>query len=311
MRLVNPEALPQVQELQVEINKKHIADGVNSPLINYYLEQKIVAADDTAAIVAAITSNSKMGVLKRQAENSYALRNLLFNPVFLNVQSEVQFLKKLKKGKVSELGDWGITVNGNKIVYPALFDRRVELVKTFYTKHLSYAPGTSPLQPFITEQNIVVVTEGKATDDAVTADTAAAQQAKDGEDMKKQRDNFIASVLLHQAGIGGYLMSLKIKNQKAVGEWGFTVDDSPQAPKLQKTTILPADKITVNSVVIGSTLTNTGIGTLHIYKGKSTTGTPVVVEAGDKLGMIKGYSSVTAINPSTLEKGIFMVLRYQ
>ena len=307
MRLVLQEALPQVQELQTNINTKHAADGAVSPLTSFFAEQNIDPAADAATIAAAINSNSKMGLLKRQAENSYALRNLLFNPVFTNVKNGAQFLKKLKKGKVSELGDWGLTVNGNKIVYPALFDSRVDLVKNFYIKHLSYPAGTSPLQPFLDEQKISVVDEGKATDNAVIADADAAQQARDGEDYKKQRDNQIIPVLVHQASTGAYLMALKIKNQKAVGEWGFTVDDSPQAPKLRKSKVKPADKITVDGIVIGCTLTNTGKETLHIYRGKSTTGTPIIVEATDKLGMIKGFSTITVINPSTLTGGEFTV----
>ena len=39
---------------------------------------------------------------------------------------------------------------------------------------------------------------------------------------------------------------------------------------------------------------------IHVYKGKTTTGMPVIVHPGEVLGMTKGYSVITVVNPSSL-----------
>ena len=63
-----------------------------------------------------------------------------------------------------------------------------------------------------------------------------------------------------------------------------------------------------NAVVIGSTLTNIGSGDLHLYRGKTTTGTPTIVHSGEQFGIMKGYSILTVINPSTLIEAKFTVM---
>ena len=83
------------------------------------------------------------------------------------------------------------------------------------------------------------------------------------------------------------------------------VDNSPQKPTLRTTKLKLGEQITVNAVIIGSTLTNIGSGELHLYKGKSTTGNPVIIHAGEQFGIMKGYSVVTVVNPSTLTEGKF------
>jgi hypothetical protein len=92
-----------------------------------------------------------------------------------------------------------------------------------------------------------------------------------------------------------------------LGNWGFVVDDSAQKPKLRTTKLKLGEQITVNAVLIGSTFTNIGAGDLHLYKGKSTSGTPNIIHAGEQFGIVKGFSIITVINPSTLVEGKFTV----
>ena len=110
------------------------------------------------------------------------------------------------------------------------------------------------------------------------------------------------------ANIGSFLMKLYKGNEKALGSWGFVVDNSRQKPKLRTTKLKLSEQKTVNGVLIGSTLTNTGLGDLHLYKGKSTSGTPVIIHMGEKFGITKGYSSITVVNPSMTITGVFTVL---
>ena len=103
-------------------------------------------------------------------------------------------------------------------------------------------------------------------------------------------------------------MKLYQDNEKALGMWGFTVDHSPQQPRVRTTKLKLGEKITTNGVVLGSTLSNIGETDVHVYAGKTTTGTPCIVHKGEQLGMQKGFSSITVVNPSVLQEAKFTVL---
>ena len=135
------------------------------------------------------------------------------------------------------------------------------------------------------------------------------QAALDSEEQTQQRNNVWNPVVDHLHRIGDFLKKLYTDNDKGLGQYGYTVDASPRPPKLQKSKVLPADKITVTSIVIGGTFTNTGTVDLHVYKGKTTTGNPVIVHPNEKLGTTKGFSTITVSNPDSTTKGIFTALR--
>ena len=114
-------------------------------------------------------------------------------------------------------------------------------------------------------------------------------------------------VVQHLKDIGDYLKKLFANNPKNLGSWGFIVDDSPQKPALRTSKVKPGETVTNNSIIVGSTFTNTGTVDLHVYKGKTTTGTPSIVPPGEQLGMIKGFSTITVVNPNTLVAGKYSV----
>lgn len=45
-----------------------------------------------------------------------------------------------------------------------------------------------------------------------------------------------------------------------------------------------------------------------IYTRKTTTGTPSIIHVGEQFGLVKGYSKVTVVNPSTLIEAKFTAL---
>ncbi len=100
-------------------------------------------------------------------------------------------------------------------------------------------------------------------------------------------------------------MKLFSNNPKALGNWGFVVDDSSQKPKLRTTKLKLGEQITIMSIKLGTTLTNIGKTDLHLYKGKTTSGNPLIIHTGEQAGMQKGFSTITVINPSMLETGAF------
>ncbi len=311
-RILFPEDFTSQKTLLEAIKAKDTADGAGS-LLKAYLTQNGLSLTALVAIAnQAKTLDDSRLVLFKQSTNYTQLRDLTFDPIIERFKGEVQFLKGLFKPNVNQLGDWAITVVGNnKITYPVNFDELAIVAGKFFDKHLSYAAGTSPLQPYITKNNINVTTDKAAIGIAQNYAGKAISSAKNSENATQQRDILWNPIIENLKGMGDYLMKLYAENSKGLGDWGFVIDLNPAKPKLQTTKIKLGDKATLKGVVIGGTLTNTGSIDVHLYKGSSTTGNPIVIHAGEKYGIGKGFSTITVSNPSELETAVITVLRNQ
>ena len=308
-RLIFPETFEQQRTLLKLVRNKHIADGANSVIAALLIEKEIDLDADDKAGSKAEKHDASQKLFMCNAENYVEMRDLKFNPVMERTRSQVQFMKSFYKPNVHKLGDWGITVDGTgKINYPPEFAKLVVIIRAIKTKHDSYSAGTSPLNPFLIQHNIDLKADALAVDDAEKSEAAQLDLRRDAELETQQKNNFWNPVVQHLRDIGDYLMKLYKGEQKKLGDHGYTVDDSPRKPKLRKSTVKPGAKITTVGIVLGSALTNIGETLLHIYKGKTTTGTPIVVNPTEKLGMTKGFSAITVVNPSTLITGKFTVL---
>jgi hypothetical protein len=250
-RINYPEDFLNQTVLFENMKTKHDADGAGSPLNDFLTQQGIDLVADEAATGSAIDTNKLFDSTSKAAEDNTQDRNNLFDPVFDRLKTEVQFLKKFYAGNPAELGNWGVTVNGNAIVYPPDFLNRVELFKTFKIHHDSF-PGSSPLDPFLTQQNI------NLNDDL--ADTAAAevlhatmeQAKKNAEDLREERDISFDPVMGHVRLIGQFLKSLFVDHPKHLGDWGYVVDDSPRDPKFRTATIDPTLSRTLTGAKLNS-----------------------------------------------------------
>lgn len=308
-RLIFPEAFEQQRELLKTVRAKHTADAGASVLIPYLTEKGINLDADFNNSADAETHHNLSKKHSRDAENHVQQRELKFNPVFSHTRSEVQFLKTFYKPNVQVLGDWGIPVDNNKrINYPPDFESRVLIVRAIKTKHDSYAGATSPLTPFLSQQGINLNTDADATTLAEQKQALQIQERKDQEDETQQRDLIFNPIVDHLQGIGDFLMKLFVGKEKRLGDWGLVVDDSPLRPRLRKVKIKPTEQKTVKGIIIGGTLTNIGTVAIEVYKGLKAAGEKITVSANDKLGMIKGFSSITVVNPGTLETAVFTVL---
>jgi len=308
-RLIFPEAFDQVRELQRLIRVKHVADAGASVLIPILTEKGINLDTDLNNMTDAAANDKAAKKFERESENHVQSRNLKFDVVMGHTRKEVQFLKAFYKPNVSTLGDWGVPVdNGNRIKYPPQFTERVKIVRAIKAKHDSYAGATSPLAPFLTEQSINLNTDADNTTIAEQKEVLHLDTDRDAEEQTQFRIGLTEVVITNLHFIADYLMKLYKGKEKKLGEWGFMIDDSPRAPKLQKVTVLPAETKTTTGITLGGTLTNTGTVSIKVYKGKTATGEFVTVAPNGKLGMIKGFSVITVVNTSTLDKATFTVL---
>ena len=309
-RIILPEDFISQKTLLENIKAKDTADGAGSFLKAYLTQKGIVLTTLVNTAVQAKTLDDSRLVLFKQSTNYTQLRDITFAPILEHLKGEVQFLKVLYKPNTNALGDWNIqVVNNSKIQYPSNFDELSATANSFFAKHLSYAAGTSPLQPYITKNNINVANDKAAVATAQTYAANAIISIKSSENATQQRDILWQPVVAILHGIADYLMNLYASNSKGLGDWGFVVDNSVAKPKSVTTKLKLAEKITLKGVLIGSVLTNTGTADIHIYKGSSTTGNPVIIHAGESYGIAKGYNTITISNPSELETAQLTTLR--
>ncbi len=308
-RLVFPEVFSEQTKLLGSIVAKDTALGAASPIRPFLTEKGIVLADDETAATAATTYDTERDTLVRSSEKKMQDRNNLFNPVFKSLTGIIQFLKKLYRGAEHKLGDWGVTVNGTRVSLPKTFADKAALFTAVKAKHDSYvAPAVSPIAAYLTENSINIVTNAANTALAVTADDEAVAERRSSEAKTAERDLRWNPPVANMRGIGQFLIGFYNANPKKAGDFGFVVDDSPQAPKLRKTKVLPTLKVVAKGAVIGGTLTNTGTVSLVIYKGIDTTVEGVTVLPSNKLAILPGWSTITVSNQDALITGTFTLL---
>jgi hypothetical protein len=308
-RLIIPDDFTSQLTLLTNIAAQNTALGANSPVTAFLTQQGIDLTADAAAGVTAETHETNRALFSKQSENYRQLRDNYFKTPWQVLTGSVQFLKQFYKGNTKQLGNWGITItDSGKIIYPPAFTDKVAVFTAFAQKVHTYTPTTNPLAPYFLQQNIDITNVAAQVQQAATNNASFASAAQQSENETELRNHLWLPVVEHIKTIGNFLMKLYANNPKALGAWGFVVDDSPRKPSLRTTKLKLGEQITNNSVVIGSTFTNVGEGDLHLYKGKTTTGTPVIIRKGEQYGIMKGYSSITVVNPSTLIEGKFTVM---
>ncbi len=308
-RIVFPEDFTSQLTLLANVVAQNGLITKNNPVTAYLAQQNIVLGDDVTAGNNAQTHETNRLLFSKQSENFRQLRDNNFTAPWQHLTGSVQFLKSFYKGNTKQLGDWGITITtGGKIIYPPAFADRVTIFDALLEKNSSYGDGSSPLQAYLMQQQIDLAKDAGFVQTAGDNDasfTAASQQSENETELRNQ---LWSPVEQHLKDIGNFLMKLYSGNEKALGDWGFVVDNSPQKPKLRTTKLKLGETRVLNGLVIGGTLTNTGIDDVQLYRGKSTSGTPVIIHAGEKFGIIKGYSTITIVNASTLTEAKITVL---
>lgn len=307
-RLIIPDDFTSQLTLLTNIVAQNTVLGAASPLTAFLTQQGIVLATDVTAGASAQTHETNRALLSKQSENYRQLRDNNFKPVWQIVTGSAQFLKQFYKNNMKELGNWGFTItDSGKINYPPAVTDRFAIFTAFAQKVSSFTPTTNPLAPYFLQQNINMTKAATQATQATTNNTSFINASNQSENETELRNQLWLPVLGHIKTIGIFLMKVYANNPKALGNWGFVVDDSPQKPKLRTTKLKLGEQITVNAVLIGSTFTNIGTGDLHLYKGKSTAGTPNIIHAGEQFGIMKGFSVITVVNPSALVEGKFTV----
>jgi hypothetical protein len=309
-RLIFPDNFSEEQKLFTTLYLYHMSLKTKSPLIIFLKQQNLDIVKLQAAVQPAKEQDDASLQQGRTAELNTQLRDANMKLPWKHFLEEVQFLKKFYQGNGRELGDWFIPLNGmNKIAYPASFADRAKLMQDFLGKHNSYAPGESPLQIFLDEhEDILVADDLQSVANAVENDADKSTAENASQLATQTRDNLWAPVVEALRKIGAFLMGLYAENSRKMQIWGFEVVEETAGPREQITTILPATTKNLSGIKVPSIAENIGNEDLLIVKGTSGKGEVIILKAGAKLGMVKGFSRISVTNASTLEIGKLKVI---
>lgn len=308
--IVYPDGLLAEQKLLKAINAKH-KDDADASVLTVFLTQNGIDLDKGELIAAqAVTIETSRVLLYNQSGNYNQLRDLSYLPVISRMKGEVQYLKSIYKTNPKELVNWNINIEGNaKVVYPVGLSELWATAIGFFTKHLSFPAGKSPLEAYLIQNNIDIAADKTAIETALVYNDKALNAAGLAESLTQQRNILWSPYVKHLRGIGDYLMNFYAANTKGVTNYGYIVDNSVPKAKLVTSKIMVLEKTTLKGLVLGGTVTNNGADDVHLYKGKTTSGNPIIIKAGEKFTIPKGYSTVTISNPSADNKAVITALR--
>ena len=303
-RIRIPDSLDLQRRLVKDIRTRHIADGASSPLTAFLTAQDIKMGEMMTAHDNVVGYDISRAEKFREGERERRLRNEKFDPVFRRFKGMAQFLKSFYRGTEHTLGDWGITVNDNQLVYPAPFSSRADLCLYFYNHYTTVGAG-SPLTTYITQHSIDLTNEAAIVNESITHHIAMDAAFGLSEMATQQRDNLWRPVMANVRAIGAYLKKLHKNNEQQLTLWGFEVDDSPRPSGIRISTLIYDEQRIINGAKVGGELINLGTGDLHFWKGDDILGTPTIIPAGQRMALLKGMSVFTIKNPSLDVHGKF------
>lgn len=309
MIIIYPTTTTGNHELFTDVKSQDAALGARSPIKNVMAEKGINLADDISTIDNAASHDHSASLYRKNAKAYGQLSDNKAKPAMKVAANIGQLIKSTNKNDLAVVGEWGFNItNSGKITLPTNAADRVLLFENLIAKHASYPAGTSPIDQFLIDKDIDL---GKLKDALVESQNLERQSKRTyelAENETQQRDILMAPVLEHAKIIGSFLMEYYKDEQRRVGEWGFNVEEPKSKPTEQTSKIKLLQTLTINSVIIGGEVINVGPTDIHIYKGKTTTGNPVILHPGDKWGVPKKHSIITISNPSNLETAIVKVL---
>ena len=290
------------------MNTKHKADGASSILKATFTKNKIDLDKDELSIAAAIVANDSYLNYNALAAKAKKDRDTNFDPAFAFMKLGLQNIKNFNGGDVKELIFWGATLVAEQIVYPSAFTECYKMWGKFYAYHTSQA-AASPLISFAADNAYDIGALNTAALLSPQNNDDYNDHLKSAELQKKERDVLMKPVVKNMRTAGNFLKSHFPTNPKKCGDWGLEVDDSPQAPKDRKTILGFGVTRVIKTARINGYITNIGLVNVSIYKGKKAVGTEKVLKPGEKMGILVGYSTITIVNTSMLEKAIVTVTR--
>ena len=198
------------------------------------------------------------------------------------------------------IGEWGATITDTgRMTYPTSNADWIKLFTAIKAKNDTYVlPATSPLTTFLTTNSISLTTD---------ATSCIAAKALHGEQITARFHSQMASenrnitfkpVDSHIRSIVTFLKKTYPDNLKILGEYGITVVTATKVAKVRKISIAFGQSKMNVKLVINSVIENDGTNAIHIFRGSTMEGTPIIIAAAGKWIVMSGYSRVCIANAS-------------
>jgi hypothetical protein len=274
-------------------------DGASGPLVALIAGNNIDLIKDKAACAKAVATNNLFLAAEKNSQDLCQQRNTLMVPIMKHIRGSFQYLKNIFGEQFKEIGSCGGTISRkSRITYPRNTQGRANLLMLMKAQNDSYTTSPSPLQPFLTQNNISLDIDATNASEAMIIQTAFVASVKNSENLRQQRDNGWAKPLNDIHIIGAFLKVFYKGQIKMVGMYGFVGVTSKLATK-RRTIKIPIGGIKLNKrIAIGDTIENMGDADVNLYNGKTINGKPVLLSAGNKWIVTKGFSTIFIQNLS-------------
>ena len=305
-----PSDFPSQTALLTCIAKKVSEDGVSGELVAFLAKKKIVLADDIDKGVTAAGYYSDYLSFSKTGQKYCHERDQIVDPIIEHVSGSYQFLKAYYNPDIKDLGDWGGTITiGGKITLPTEIVGCTTAINNLNKQNISYlTPAVSPLKQYLTKNGIVLADDITSCAAAALKD-AAMFTAKSNAKVSHNHMSIVWTIpMQHIRTIGNFLMKLYAGNEQQLSDYGYKIVASAKSLKTRNLKIQYGISRLNQRAKIGGAFINKGTETLHIYAGKTITGTPVVLLAGEKLIVAKGYSCFCATNTSVVNSANLQVV---
>jgi len=285
-------------------------DGPTGLLVVMLANKGIDIDADVATGVIAMAYDTSFKALRKTSQNLRQQSKAAIKKISKDTTGSFQNLKSLFEPNFKSVGDWGATISDSgKFTYPTDSVGWMDLFSLMKTKNDSYiSPAISPLLSYVTTNNISLT--GNATNGAaaLVKQTDSATATLNSETARQKRDSEFAPVLAHIRAIVKFLKKLYPNNVKMLGAYGITVILSKKVAKIRKVRIFAGLSKLKVKLVLNSIVSITGNAGIKIYKGKTISGTPILLGPGTKWTTIKGYSIVCMENASTTENAYLSII---
>ncbi len=309
-RLILPTTRVGISELYIKVLAKHSFDGAGSILLPFFVEDEIVIGDITTANNAANAAYVIFDAKQKASEMMYNDIINDFDAIVADHKMCVQAAKAFYRKNPSKLGAFGVTVNGNRVVYSKHRKTLCDDMMNFINHNASLAVALRPITAaFQTTNKMDLAANLAALPGIKTAIDVYDQELIDKETSHGTYSVEEKTVIDFLRATGHFLMEQFPLNPKKAGDWSFVVDDSPQDAKEKIKNFKKGQIANLYNIVADSILQNTGDSIQEITKGKAGTGTPIVLNPGDHWQVLPGYTTSKAKSRGILLTGQITYLK--
>ena len=300
-----PKTFLGLKSLHKDIKKKVDDDAEGGELVTFLDDHAIDLAAEKLLVDAAALKYTSFLAFKKKSEKLCAQRDKLLNPVIKIITGVVQVLKGYYQPEYKKMGDWDVVVtDGGKVTIasdPALF---LTFVIAFKAENDTYTGvNISPLALYLSKNKIDLA--------QCVTDTTAAVVFHDAYKTAKSNSESAHQVMVTKSAmpfanltvITNFLMKLYGGDEKELTVYGLKTVTATKVNKVKNMKLALGQSKLNSKTKIGNMFFNTGTVALQIYKGKTATGNFIILAAGAKLLVPKGYSAFSAYNPSTTTTG--------